>query len=143
MVKIAKYQGYFKVFTYLGQLLAIELARLKLLTTYKLVPIPLHPLRLRHRGFNQAEVLARTISQITSLEVSTCLERIVNNQPQASLSGQARLENVKDVFQAKPPISDNIIIVDDIWTTGATMITAATLLKQQGAKKILGLVILK
>jgi ComF family protein len=143
LIRTAKYQGYFEVFSFFGQLIGVELNKLDLPTNFTFVPIPLHRARLQSRGFNQAEVLTQVISQKTNLPVSLSLERKINNKPQALLTGKERLDNVKGIFEAKPPIPDNIIIIDDIWTTGATMKEAATILKQHGAKKILGLVILK
>lgn len=113
-----------------------------------LIPIPLHKRKKRQRGFNQSELLTEVIASHFSLNFhSKILLRIKNNPPQAKINNFIEREkNTKDVFQI--PISSLnliknkwIILIDDVYTSGATMQEAARILKKSGAKKIIGLVL--
>lgn len=113
-----------------------------------IIPIPLHFKKERQRGFNQATLLAQSIANHFHLPLSNnCLIRIINNPPQAFITiATKRKENIQGVFQIqnKEIIKNKIILlIDDVYTTGATMGEAAKLLKQNGAKKIIGLVLAK
>ncbi|MBQ7191720.1 MAG: ComF family protein [Paludibacteraceae bacterium] len=93
-----------------------------------LVPIPLHPRRLRERGYNQSAYIARAISEVTGLPVvNDNLLRVRNNPKQALKSGKERKENVKDVFEVKQPAlfaHKHLLLIDDIVTTGSTLLAA-------------------
>lgn len=115
-----------------------------------LVPVPLHRSRRRERGFNQAELLARGLSRklaqtgfAPGLRVETrCLYRTRATPPQTGLSLHQRKENVRDVFAVARPerLRDRVVIlVDDVMTTGATLSSAADVLKRAGALQVLGL----
>ena len=112
-----------------------------------LIPIPLHPARRRERGFNQSEIIATELSRLTGLRVdSTILCRVKNIKPQIEKrSEEARKENVKDAFEINPIgyslLAKNLILVDDVYTSGATMNEAIRALKHAGAKNIFGFVI--
>ncbi len=111
-----------------------------------IIPIPLHKTKKRIRGFNQAELLAHKIAQHFQLSYSNkILFRIKNNKPQVEIKNrQLREANVKGIFAVRnsEKIQKKIIIlVDDVYTTGATMKEAARVLKQAGAKKVIGIVI--
>jgi ComF family protein len=112
------------------------------------IPIPLHRRKYQLRGFNQSELLAQVVAQYFSLEISNKpLVRIKNNQAQASLKDKhSRLENAKGIFTiSKPQIvhNRNILLIDDVITTGATMLEAAKILKGNKARQIIGLVLAK
>lgn len=102
-----------------------------------IVPVPLHKSRLREREFNQAEILSRHISrEFNKNSLADILKRKRNTQTQTGLEPQARFKNVKDSFQvsdAAPIKGKNILLVDDVFTTGATCSEAAYALKQAGA----------
>lgn len=102
-----------------------------------LVPIPLHPARYRERGFNQAEVLGRIIAQQLNVPVRTdILGRTRATMPQAEISGKKkRLENMKHSF-VSGDIRGNILLFDDVCTTGATLRNAADALKRAGANHV-------
>lgn len=108
-----------------------------------LVPVPLHPKRLKWRGFNQAELLGELISQGLGLEFAPhLLLRVKNTKPQVELDKKERQRNVRNAFRAnlKFEIKNlKIILFDDVWTTGATLKEAAKVLKRKGAKKVWGL----
>ena len=110
-----------------------------------LIPIPLNEKRRRWRGFNQAEEIGKELSKFLKIPlVKNCLKRIKNAQPQVELSEKERRENVKDIFfcqNKKEIFGKKILLVDDVYTTGATMEEAARILKESGAKKIFGVVV--
>jgi ComF family protein len=89
-----------------------------------IVPIPLHPKRLRERGYNQSEYIARGISDVTGIPVDTThVERIRNTPKQALQSGDERKQNVADAFAVNHPeqlYHKHILLVDDLITTGET-----------------------
>jgi len=122
------------------------------------VPIPLHNQRLHERDFNQAELLSKNIAEYFSIPMETeILERTRSIIPQAKIRDhKSRRENIKDIFEIKQKFikkckDENknllkgkiIILVDDVFTSGATISEATRILKRAGAKEIWGLVIAK
>ena len=112
------------------------------------LPIPLYKIRHRTRGFNQAELLAQKIADYFNLPLETnILKRIVPGVPQANIKDdEKRKENIKNVFNINPERAQrvegkNIILVDDVITTGATLVEAARILKNAGADKVWALVV--
>lgn len=105
-------------------------------------PIPLHKKRLRWRGYNHAEELAKQLGQAFSLPVvADALIRIKHTAPQANLGREERLKNMKGVFEVRNPqkiAAKNILLVDDVYTTGATMEECARILKKAGAARVFG-----
>jgi len=107
-----------------------------------LIPVPLHPARLRRRGFNQAGHIAKALQQATG--IPTCenvLYRVRNTPAQVTMRRRSdRLENVNNVFRVKAlngfPKNTLCILVDDVMTTGATLQNAAKALKQSGFKSV-------
>lgn len=100
-----------------------------------MIPIPLHPSRLKERGFNQAEILGKSI--VRQLHIPICLDilkRVKKTDPQASIKHRKdRLDNMKDVFiVSRVPNHDSVVLFDDVFTTGATMRAAANSLKRNG-----------
>lgn len=135
----------------LGELLAkvmVERGNFNFLGEVKkkwaITPVPLHPSRERERGFNQAEILGKLLAKKLDLEFcSDLLIRRKKTKPQADLKGKERQENIKNAFVINPKFQgairklDNsqLIIVDDVWTTGATLRSCGQILKRAGAKK--------
>lgn len=106
--------------------------------------IPLHPKRLRYRGFNQAELLAREVAQNLQLPYADLLIRNRNTLQQAKLSREKRLQNLRDAFSLASPINlqnKTVILVDDVASTATTITEAAKVLRAAGAKEVWGLVI--
>jgi len=106
-----------------------------------LVPMPLHATRVRERGFNQMQkVLARLPEDLkdgTSSRVAeNALKRIKPTSQQARLSRAERLKNVTDAFEASTDVvhDAHVILIDDVTTTGATLSSAARILRNAGAK---------
>lgn len=102
-----------------------------------LIPIPLHPVRLRERGYNQAEVLGTLIAKKLGIPMRTdILKRVKKTTPQVEMKKRSeRLKNMEGVFVSNK-VSGTIILFDDVYTTGATMQSAANVLKQKGASVV-------
>jgi ComF family protein len=113
---------------------------------YLVIPVPLHRRRRLWRGFNQAQLIAGHLAQSLGLKTDeTGLIRIRNNQPQAKLKEAERKNNIIGCFAWRGQFLNgaNILIVDDVVTTGATLDECAKILKQNGGGKIWGLVAAK
>lgn len=104
------------------------------------VPVPLHVKRLRWRGFNQAQLLARSIARPAGLEVDArVLVRSRDTPPQVGLDARRRVANVAGAFEVADPTkvrARNILLVDDVMTTGATADACARALRSAGAKRV-------
>ena len=104
-----------------------------------LVPVPLHPVRFRERGFNQAETLCRNLSQDVALPVvSRAVKRIRVTRTQALLSRGERLANMRGAFApAKMNLNGKrVVLVDDVLTTGATTSECAAACLKAGASAV-------
>lgn len=104
------------------------------------VPIPLHARRLRERGFNQAALLAQACAQtIRRPLVEHALHRSKETDVQASLGPKERFANMQDAFTVRHPDvvrNRSVVLVDDIYTTGATCTAASLALLRAGAKSV-------
>lgn len=154
LIHYFKYKEFIAAAKPLGELMIQHLENSRLIeeaTKFDLiVPIPLHPIRLRRRGFNQAEKLAAVVSRRLNLPVeSYSLIRIKNTPPQAKLENEKqREENIKGAFAINPKYCErlknkSIILIDDVWTSGATVKEAIRHLRSSGVKKIIVLVAAK
>ena len=105
--------------------------------------VPLAPLRLRARGYNQAELLARALAARHSRPYVGGLQRLRETADQIGLGPKARRENVDGAFQAEGVLfrGQRILLIDDVCTTGATLDACAVALTQQGAKAVVGLTV--
>ena len=104
-----------------------------------IIPVPLHPSRKRKRGFNQAEILAAVLSEQTGIPVrKDVLFRIKKTKPQKTLDPGERRDNLKGAFAVsgrwKP--CRNVLLIDDIYTTGSTIERCAGMLKKAGAENV-------
>ena len=104
-----------------------------------IIPVPLHKRRRRKRGYNQAEILARHLGRLSGIPVDTkCVMRVRNTKPQKMLNHKERKRNLKDAFRVvkQRGIAQNILLIDDIYTTGNTINAVARVLIEKGARKV-------
>ena len=107
-----------------------------------LVPIPMHSKRLRSRGYNQASLLAKELSNISNLpNENDSIVRAKNTVSQVTLPAEERHRNVEGVFLCKDGIftDKRVLLIDDVCTTGATLNACALALKNAGAITVWGL----
>jgi len=101
------------------------------------IPIPLHPKKLKKRGYNQVKELFSPFFHHHQLKMSDYLFLIKETKPQFSLNKKERWDNLKDAFYASPQVSGHhVVLLEDVVTTGATIAHAALCLKQNGALSI-------
>lgn len=127
-----KYQGWWR----LAQVFAIRMAPLVNGVDADLVPIPLASRRRRERGYNQAEQLAMALGALTGQPVRPArLRRLRETPSQTRLTPERRRANLADAFAASSDIRP-AILVDDVFTTGATLCSAASELLERGAERV-------
>lgn len=149
LIQHLKYNGLIGAVKPLGEMVLKYLSDINLnLEDWILVPVPLHSSRYRKRGFNQAELITEEINKKLNLIIVTkTLKRTRATDPQISLSGQARETNVKNCFEPGEEMGlikgKKVVLVDDVYTSGATMKEAVKVLKKNGVKEVVGLVVAK
>jgi competence protein ComFC len=146
LVQAFKYSGKTKVGELLGRALATLVQQDEVLSAADAVcPVPLHPARLRERGFNQSLLLAAAISMSTRIPLTESLVRTRYTPTQTTkASPEKRLKNVRGAFQARPGagiVGKTVLLVDDVMTTGATLDQAAQALLKGGAASVMGAVV--
>ena len=130
----------------LGELLALawDDERLAGRTFDGIVPVPLHPLRQRERGFNQAEILAREVARSGNVPLLEVLRRPHYTETQTHFNRRQRMENLRDAFTLRHNAGvqeKNLLLVDDVLTTGSTLNECARVLKLAGAKSVCALTV--
>lgn len=118
---------------------ALDLSSLALNSRASIVPIPLHPIRLATRGFNQSEILARMIAVKYRMRLETgLLARMKWTPPQSRLRRTVRTRNVRHAFGCRKhrETPRSVILVDDVFTSGATLIACAKALKDSGVDHV-------
>ena len=112
---------------------------------FSLIAVPLSQKKLKWRGFNQAEEIAKTVAHFFQIPlIVDCLVKTKETKNQIELSEKERKENIKGVFtlaEKEKVVGKNILLVDDVFTTGSTMEECARVLKEGGAKKVIGIVV--
>lgn len=104
-----------------------------------IVPVPLHPMKQKRRGYNQAEKFANGLSKVLGIKVENLLARKKFTETQTKKSRLQRLENVDEVFEMKENVTAvglRVLLVDDVITTGATLCACANVLLASGAKNV-------
>jgi len=104
-----------------------------------IVPVPLHPTRLRERGFNQADALAEIVSKSVKIPIMRCIERRRYTQTQTQFDRTERIQNLRNTFALSKNSAvrgKNSLLVDDILTTGSTLHECALVLRAAGAESV-------
>jgi len=147
LIRWFKYGKLYPLEMFLSALLVVYLKKLRVpVRRYRIASIPLHFLRERKRGFNQSAVLAKHIAAYFGARYVDVLSRTDYTKPQAKLKIKKRAKNIAGCFICARPDevkNKNIIIVDDVTTTGATLREACAVLKKHGARSVIALVISK
>jgi ComF family protein len=137
-----KYEGEWARAEHLGTLLASAFDDLALSTVDGIVPVPLHPNRERERGFNQAAMLAERVGVLVGRPVVMELQRVRDTPHQVGLSAGERSSNVEGAFVATGDVTGrNLVLIDDVLTTGATINAAAKSLATAGAAQVSAVVL--
>jgi len=149
VIKTMKYRNAYPLATLMGEWMATVFCsknpEIKIDSNNILVvPVPLHRLREKTRGYNQSRFLAQVVSKALGCPILEGLERIRNTHPQAELSRKDRLKNVENAFILKEKLdllNKKVILIDDVCSTGATLNACAAPLRTAGVKEIWGLVL--
>jgi ComF family protein len=136
-----KYKGKIAIGEVLGKMMAeYEYPGFSIADYSLIVPLPLHPKRLRERGFNQAVVLGREISKRFGMPLDFwAVRRRIFTEPQVNLGKEQRAANVRGVFAVtdrKSVEGRRIVLVDDVFTTGSTVRECADVLMRHGAEQV-------
>ncbi|MHB2155344.1 ComF family protein [Calditrichota bacterium GD2] len=131
LIHLLKYQRQFSVAELFGE----SLAHFVPLNFDLVTAVPLNPARYKERGYNQSELIAKQLSNITRIPLSSnLLIRLRNTQSQTKLSREERKQNVKDAFTINGEVEGKrILLIDDVITTGSTLNECARELKKNGA----------
>ncbi|MEK7636062.1 MAG: ComF family protein [Patescibacteria group bacterium] len=151
LIHCLKYQKFEKLAPILGEILLNYLKILNFkffnLKSAVIIPVPLHFWREKQRGFNQSKLIAEYVAKKLNIQLVDALKRVKNNKPQTkSKNREERNKNVEEIFKVINPDlirGKNIILVDDVYTSGATINETVKILKQNECKKIIALVIAK
>jgi len=150
IIQSFKYQGIRNLAPVLGEFLIKYLNSLNSQSSILnsiIIPIPLHKSRERQRGFNQAKLMAEYVAGHFNLPLVEGFERIKKTEPQAKMKNKReRLKNISGCFKINNPESikeKNVILIDDVFTTGDTISEAVKILKENRCGKIIALVAAK
>ena len=143
-VSTAIYQFKFHNKRIYGEFFAKEMASefahlIKRWDIQEIIPVPLHPKKRRKRGYNQAEILAKNLSQFLNIPINTsCIYRIENTNPQKELNDKERKRNLKQAFAIDREWQPrgNVLLIDDIYTTGSTIDAMSRLLVKKSRGKV-------
>jgi ComF family protein len=145
LIHLLKYDGVRPAAGVLGRMLAEAIAPFRPLFAAHpvlVVPVPLYPRKRRQRGFNQAELIARAALKFgpsEHFELRPVLDRIRDTQSQIGLSRHDRRENLRGAFAVTTPAAirgRQVLLVDDVFTTGTTVSECARVLRRAGAEKV-------
>jgi len=142
IVHALKYHGRPSAGLFFGELIGKKLLPRSLAPdTTRIVPVPLHPAKMRTRGYNQSEKIARGIASVTGFAIDEgVIQRARVTPTQTALDAEARAANVSGAFRfmGNTPLSGlTVLLVDDVLTTGSTVSECAKTLKEGGAEKII------
>lgn len=141
LIHCYKYEEFKKIGKYLGEILAEKLSRYSFISDVDyILPVPLHHIKKRERGFNQARILGKSVSKKLQIPLkNSAVKRKKYTKSQTKLSKEEREKNVGNAFVIKDISlvkNKRLLIVDDVFTTGSTMKSIASVLKNNGAEKV-------
>ncbi len=137
LVHEIKFSGWWRLADWMAQEMAKALASCPPYPATVITAVPLSKQRMRERGYNQSEKLGRALAQSTGIPYQNLLFRRVNTRQQATLSAKQRRNALKGAFQAIKPLSgQRVLLVDDVRTTGTTMVRCAEALFEAGAEDV-------
>ena len=135
-----KYKGETALVRFLGFALFESLTNRCNMRDYTYIcPVPLHPFKVMRRGFNQSSLIAIELSKFSDTPVANLLKRVRWTSPQTHLTRKDRLKNLRKSFKIKKKVdlkNMNIIVVDDVLTTGATLEACVRVLIDAGAQAV-------
>lgn len=107
---------------------------------WAIVPVPLHWQRQNWRGFNQSALIAKKLAYSLGINYIEALKRTRNTHTQTTYDAEERRINIKNAFELKysQKLPTNILLIDDVWTTGSTLQECCYVLKKNGVKKVWG-----
>lgn len=147
LLHLFKYKNYDYLGEFFSHLMIRHLLKIKLdLSSYELiVPVPMRPFKRKERGYNQAKLLAKQISNHFQIPLRDDIIYQKKNKPsQTKLRKHQREEAMEGIFEAKEDLKDkNVVLIDDILTTGSTLRECALALKERGAKQIIAITLSK
>lgn len=108
-----------------------------------IVAVPMHPAKLRKRGYNQAQLLADELSRELNVPVSRCLKKVRRSETQHKLSGRDRRSAQKNSYGCTTLHGEKVLLIDDICTTGSTLRECARTLRKAGASCIIAATVCK
>ncbi len=146
LVHRLKYGGELWLADPLGEMIRLGLDddRLAGRNFHGIVPVPLHPLRQRERGFNQAEILARELTRGKETPFFDALRRTRYTVTQTHFDRHQRMQNLRDAFSLRQNVDvqgKHLLLVDDVLTTGSTLDECARVLTQSGAESVCALTV--
>lgn len=139
-----KYSGFVDLAGILGELMVERLLHEAMPNNCVIVPVPLSLKRVAERGFNQSELIGKYVSNKLRIPGCDALSRIKDQKPQATLKRNERLSNLIGVFRVEDDEfvhGKNVLLIDDVATTGTTLNECAKVLRAAGAKKVYGVVV--
>ncbi len=135
MIKALKYKGEKalakELARYLAQAVADRREKFE-----KITFVPQTRRKQRERGFNHAQLIAEQLGRLLKKETIEALVKIKDTRPQVELRGEERLQNLKNAFLANKSQCDNILLIDDVFTTGTTVDECSRALKRAGYKRV-------
>lgn len=148
-IREVKYKGLYRILDDITRIILIQLRQYKFSEHFILTPVPLHRSRMWKRGFNQTEILSKNIAQHLkgSIFIKDLLIRQKKTKTQVGLHKFDRAVNLKEAFKLNPKLQipnskiENlkIYLIDDVYTTGATLNECAKVLKEAGFKNVYGI----
>lgn len=122
------------------EIIGMEIIKLPVIKdqSWVIVPVPLHWWKDNNRGFNQTAVIGQLLSKKLGLGYCEALKRVRNTKPQTKFESQGRQQNIKNAFALtkRSTLNANILLIDDVWTTGSTLKECCLVLKKAGVKKV-------